>query len=332
MNKTLDELIAKNTTFAKWQLPNEQYSNIIVEGAKQESNFSGDFFIHPFDKNKKNITINFNKKNTEANTFLKDNTNYIYTKEEYLELVQNTINKINCGEIEKIVTSRIKEVLNHKNISTQKIFNSLCEKYPSAFIYCFNHQDYGTWMGASPEQLISKSQSSVGTMALAGTKQLSDKTEWKEKEIEEHKFVIDDIVNKIKELNSENINVENTKTAIAGKVKHLQTNIVFNNHSSLKKLLTVFHPTPAVCGTPTEKALEYILTEEKHDRHYYTGYLGPINKTKAELFVNLRCMRIFKNKFHLYLGGGITKSSIPEKEWEETENKAQTLLSVIENC
>lgn len=47
------------------------------------------------------------------------------------------------------------------------------------------------------------------------------------------------------------------------------------------------------------------------------------------LFVNLRCMEVCEEQLMLYAGGGITEKSVPEKEWDETIQKANTLLSVI---
>jgi len=90
------------------------------------------------------------------------------------------------------------------------------------------------------------------------------------------------------------------------------------------------HPTPAVCGLPKNLADDFIKENEKHDRKYYSGYLGPwkLNQ-EVNLFVNLRCMEITCDQFVLYAGGGITSKSIPEREWEETIQKAKTLLDVI---
>ena len=53
-------------------------------------------------------------------------------------------------------------------------------------------------------------------------------------------------------------------------------------------------------------------------------------KDSVRLFVNLRCMEILPQQYMLYSGGGITSRSVPEQEWEETNNKAKTLLSAIE--
>ena len=76
---------------------------------------------------------------------------------------------------------------------------------------------------------------------------------------------------------------------------------------------------------------ELILKKEVHKRELYTGFIGEIHNTSTSLYVNLRCMKITSNQFHIYVGGGITSKSDPQEEWEETEIKAQTMLSLIEN-
>ena len=52
---------------------------------------------------------------------------------------------------------------------------------------------------------------------------------------------------------------------------------------------------------------------------------------ELRLFVNIRCMKILDDRAVIYVGGGITSSSVPESEWYETEHKAKCLLSVIRN-
>ena len=90
------------------------------------------------------------------------------------------------------------------------------------------------------------------------------------------------------------------------------------------------HPTPAVCGLPKEAAKFFILQNEKYDRTYYSGFLGEINDDfDTELFVNLRCAKIEKNVAQIYVGGGITKESNPEKEWLETHLKTNTIKSIL---
>jgi isochorismate synthase len=121
--------------------------------------------------------------------------------------------------------------------------------------------------------------------------------------------------------------------AKAGNLLHLRTDFTFSVDAigtRLPSLISSLHPTPAVCGMSTGKAMDFIKSGEKHDRGYYAGFLGPIGiRDMIRLYVNLRCMQVFDDRLVLYIGGGITSDSVPEEEWEETEMKAETLLSVL---
>jgi isochorismate synthase len=109
----------------------------------------------------------------------------------------------------------------------------------------------------------------------------------------------------------------------------------------LQQVINLLHPTPAVCGLPKEKSKAFILENENYDRSFYTGFLGELNSSFAtdsvssNLFVNLRCMQIevasklTMTKAYLYMGCGITKDSIPEKEWTESVNKSMTMKKVL---
>jgi isochorismate synthase len=95
-------------------------------------------------------------------------------------------------------------------------------------------------------------------------------------------------------------------------------------------MLKLLHPTSAVCGMPMEKSLAFLRAHEGYDREYYSGYLGPVRiNNESQLFVNLRCMQVSSGRARLYAGGGVLGESDPEKEWQETELKMNTLLSVI---
>jgi isochorismate synthase len=137
----------------------------------------------------------------------------------------------------------------------------------------------------------------------------------------------------LKDRNVGAIERKGPETVRAGNVMHLQTKYAFKMSAGagpMKDLIMQLHPTPAVCGLPKEKALRGILSTEKHNREYYAGFCGPLNHGgTTDLFVNLRCMKIFPDKLALYTGGGLTADSDPEKEWEETEMTAATLLSMI---
>ena len=156
---------------------------------------------------------------------------------------------------------------------------------------------------------------------------------WEKKEIEEQKFVSEYIRNIFYKLNITDYQQSKTYTKSAGNVFHLQTDFEFSSdkiENKLGEFIHELHPTPAVCGTPKEASLSYILKNETHNREYYSGFLGTVNmKANTDLFVNLRCMKILPDRLALFVGGGLTKGSVPEKEWEETVLKTETLLALL---
>jgi len=122
----------------------------------------------------------------------------------------------------------------------------------------------------------------------------------------------------------------NTYTSQAGNVFHIKTVYDIPNMHSTDELVDQLHPGPAICGMPKLEAKNRIIHGESHDRRYYCGYLGLKTAQHTSLFINLRCMQVFKDHFALYVGGGLTADSSAESEWNETTTKSKTLASVIQ--
>lgn len=253
-------------------------------------------------------------------------------------LVQKGIDAISNGVFDKVVLSR-KETVDVPDFDLVTVFIKLVRAYPTAFSYCWFHPKIGLWMGASPERLLKANKNKFFATALAGTQPFAGSSEvvWEAKEKEEQQFVTDFILENLKNLASE-VTVSSPYTLKAGNLLHLKTEIegIVNENSDLKQLVSVLHPTPAVCGLPQSLAKEFILENEDYDRGYYTGFLGELNKKgftkqklKTDLYVNLRCMQIKNKHAHLYVGCGITEGSIPEKEWNESVNKSMTMKKVL---
>ena len=125
------------------------------------------------------------------------------------------------------------------------------------------------------------------------------------------------------------------KTVVAGNILHLNTEFIVDmkatNFPQLGSvMLALLHPTSAVCGMPLDRAFQFLIEHEGYDREFYSGYLGPINfQNQTNLYVNLRCLQLLEKEAIVYAGAGITQDSDPEKEWEETELKMNTLLQVL---
>jgi len=303
-------------------------------------------------------------------------------RDKHIELVQKGIDAIKQGQFKKVVLSR-KEVIHSSDLDTLLLFKRLLKKYPDAFVYLMHHPKVGTWLGATPEKLLEVERNRFRTMALAATQKYNDTIDvgWGEKELEEQQIVTDTILENLKDTVS-NIKTTGPSTTRAGGLLHLKTDIsgeiispkenpgkdamhlfsgdaihlfsgdAMHRVSTLKKLITALHPTPAVCGLPKKEAKDFILEHENYNREFYTGFLGEINMPqevkrssnrrnqenqayssivpKTSLFVNLRCMKITKVSAEIFVGGGITKESQPEAEWEETRNKAGTMTAVLD--
>ena len=198
----------------------------------------------------------------------------------------------------------------------------------------------GLWAGASPELLLFRDETLFKTQAVAGTKALAAgqpvaEVTWGQKEIEEQAMVSRYIVNCFKKIRLREFKETGPQTIKTGKLAHLRTTYEVD-HCMLRyedladHMLELLHPTSAVCGMPMERAQDFINTHEPHDRSFFSGFLGPVNfNGSTNLFVNLRCMKISRQKARLYAGAGITSGSDPDKEWQETELKMNTLTDLF---
>ena len=243
---------------------------------------------------------------------------------EYETLIRETIQEIKKSEIRKIVISRRKEIKN-TGFNLLRSYKNLLNLHPQAWVYLWHLPGQETWMAATPELLLSQNGEEVKTASLAGTRR--PEVEWTEKEYDEQKIVTDFILENFTGI--QNLEVHGPETVQAGKFLHLKTFIAAQKAKDfdLKQVLENLHPTPAVCGLPKMEAFEFILNKEGYDRAFYAGYLGIEKDEQKEYFVNLRCAQIFKDKIWIYVGGGITADSDPEKEWLETELKSGTILN-----
>lgn len=264
-------------------------------------------------------------------------------KTDFEAVVAKGIQAILNAEFKKVVLSR-RETVVLTDFDFVKTFEKLVQLYPATFTYYFFHPEIGIWMGATPEQLLKVDGNMFKTMALAGTQKNTgyEIVEWQYKEKQEQQFVTDYIVSELNKV-SKSILVSEPYSIKAGSIWHIKTDISgqLDSVQNLKEVIGLLHPTPAVCGLPKMESKQFILENENYDRTFYTGYLGELNssssseKTSSDLFVNLRCMEIEIDfdaktaKANLFMGCGITKDSIPEKEWEESVNKSMTMKRVF---
>ena len=341
----------ENKPFVVYRKPNTK--EVLALFSKNDSLFLLDdfsesgFVFAPFDAKEKPIFFTFKESDffTERVDFIEEPIlkNKVfeteYQRENHQKIVEKAIDEIKNEHLKKVVISR-KETLQLQNFDFVSAFKKLLQNYQNAFVYVWFHPKVGLWLGATPETLLTVENLRFETMSLAGT-QVADNLAsvvWQQKELEEQSLVTDFIENQLKNT-VESLQIKNLETVKAGNLYHLKTAIsgtLDSSKSTLKELIKSLHPTPAVCGLPRNIAKKFILENENYDREFYTGFLGEMNviseesnSNKTQLFVNLRCMKIENNTANLFVGGGITKDSNPEKEWQETVSKSKTMKLVL---
>lgn len=364
---------------AVWRLPNQAVHHLIISkktkllapDAPVEDLESG-FIFAPFDRDKESIFLpadfkfSFEGKQLKPPSTPLEQTSLTWMQEEiksiqttarvryyttpsdsqdisvsYLDLVTKSLEEIEKGTFEKIVPSRKKMVELPVDFDVVHSFQKICDVNPNALVSFVSSPETGTWLGATPETLVSVENNHIfKTVALAGTKPNVEGTNlkfvaWTQKEIEEQALVERYIISCFKKIRVREYDELGPKTVVAGNVLHLKSDFTVDmkaiNFPQLGSvMLHLLHPTSAVCGMPLAPAMDFLKKHEGYDREYYAGFLGPVNMLDAtHIFVNIRCMKLLDDKAVVYAGAGVTVDSIPQQEWEETEFKFNTLLKSI---
>jgi isochorismate synthase len=358
VKKELEKVISQSSfdAIVLYRLPHSNNSHLIIGNSEKIYNgineihlMSKGFVFEPFDNSvshgifiDESYSLSFNKLDKETKELLlpafkskaEEPDVFIDDEASYKAHFDQMLGAIKKGRIDKVILSRIIKGPEVKNEQVFDLFEYLTDKYPHAFVYILNTPEDGLWIGAGPELLLKHQQKQLSTVSLAGTIPNTASSTWSEKEIDEQHLVTQFIEHVLIHHQTTNIEYTEAQTLKAGQVQHLCTRFNFRLekvNGNQVGLLYDLHPTPAVCGMPKEESYNVIKDTEKHDRRFYSGFLGPVNNGDYTFYVNIRCLNATDKTTHLYVGGGLTKDSVVENEWNETELKAQTLLSALKN-
>ncbi len=260
----------------------------------------------------------------------------------YLPAARKILDEIGAGTLRKLVLARAIEARAESPIPVAPILGKLHERFEkNCTIFCVARAGK-TFLGASPETLVSLRDGALETEALAGSipnfpgadvpvlgaRLLAD-----DKERREHRAVIDFIAEKLRRLGAEPEFPETPEIVVLPNILHLRTPIRARVPAGLGVLecVAALHPTPAMCGVPAEAARAEILATEPFPRGDFAGPLGFFDARGEGFFaVGIRCAEISGNAIRLFAGSGLVAGSVPEKEFREIDSKFSAVLAHIQ--
>lgn len=261
---------------------------------------------------------------------------------DYRGAVARALTAIEAGEFNKIVLARAQDLLADRPLHPLQMLNGLRQRFPDCYAFSFAHGSGPSFIGASPERLVRVSRGQLKTEALAGSIRrgagasedaaLAGALLRSEKDLREHREVLDDIVARLRPLGLAPEFPATPQIRRLANVQHLQTPVHAALPDSVRLLdvLAAMHPTPAVGGSPRNAAVARIRELEGFPRGLYAGALGWINaRGGGEFFVGIRSALVEGTTARVYAGAGIVAGSTPEKEFAETELKFKAMLDAL---
>ncbi|ACK65575.1 isochorismate synthase [Rippkaea orientalis PCC 8801] len=255
--------------------------------------------------------------------------------------VESTLKSIQSNQFNKLVLAHPLDLIASQEFSITHCLNNLRQYHPDCYVFALSNGQGNSFIGASPERLISVSKQQLLTDALAGSAprgktQKEDQSFAQmllnnQKERREHQVVIDFITDRLKQLGLKP-QFSPMKVLQLSNIQHLWTPIYSQLPPQIHPLEIVaqLHPTPAVAGFPTEIACQEIRRYENFKRGLYAAPLGWINyQGNSEFIVGIRSALISGNQARLYAGAGIVEGSEPDKELAEIQLKFQGLLRAL---
>jgi anthranilate synthase component 1 len=266
------------------------------------------------------------------------------TKEKFKKAVKKAKNYVVSGDIFQVVLSKRYEFSIKGSLLS--FYRSLREINPSPYMYFLKEGDRQI-IGSSPEMLVRVDKRNVKTFPIAGTrpcvknpvknKQLANELLSDPKERAEHVMLVDlarNDIGRIAKFGSVKVpefmkvhkysHVQHIVSQVSGKLK--------DNYESYDALRAVF-PAGTVSGAPKVRAMEIIEELEPTRRGPYAGAVGYFSYNgNSDFAITIRTLFANKNKAYIQAGAGIVADSIPEKEWFETNHKAEALIKALKHC
>jgi menaquinone-specific isochorismate synthase len=239
------------------------------------------------------------------------------------------------GELEKLVLARRVDVDLAAAVSPARVLERLRELAPQCVRFAFGN-DGPYFLGAAPERLVSKRGTTFETEAVAGSVRVGAEPTSRllesGKDRAEQAIVLRELLRALEPVAESIEHAAQPEVHVLKHVAHLRTRVrgTLNARRHVLELVERLHPTPAVAGVPTERALAWIAEHETHERGWYAGPVGWMDgQGDGDFVVALRSGVLSGNTLASYAGAGIVRGSEAESELAETRWKLAALLDAL---
>ncbi len=264
------------------------------------------------------------------------------TKEYFEKAVENAKDYVVSGDIFQVVLSKRHEFLFRGDLIN--FYQTLRQINPSPYMYFLKTGDRQI-VGSSPEMLVRVDNRIVETFPIAGTRRCAENFSENRrlaqelladpKERAEHVMLVDlarNDIGKVSKFGS--VSVPEFMTVHRySHVQHIVSRVVGSlreGYDCCDALRAVF-PAGTVSGAPKVRAMEIIEELEPTRRGPYAGAVGYFSYNgNADFAITIRTLVANRNKAYIQVGAGIVADSVPEREWFETEHKAEALMKALE--
>ena len=262
---------------------------------------------------------------------------------EFDQSVSAVLKKIGRDGLHKVVLADVMDVMADQPFNSGRSLQTLRQNHPDCTVFSVGNGRGQSFIGASPERLLSIQENKITTDALAGSAprgvtleidtQLAQTLLSSEKERYEHRVVVEFLLAQLRSLNLIPEHTTDPQLMRLFHIQHLHTPIsatLTTQRVSPLEVLSRLHPTPAVAGVPRQQACQLIRQHEPFDRGPYAAPLGWIDtEGNSEFIVGIRSALIDGCNARLYAGAGIVPGSQPAKELAEIKLKLQSLLNAL---
>lgn len=249
---------------------------------------------------------------------------------------------IRAGRYRKIVLARARDLRATTRFHPLRALNALRGRFPDCYAFSAGNGAGSSFIGASPERLVSVSEGRLQTEALAGSAPrgrtaaedaaFARELLHSEKDVREQGLVLESILRRLAKVGATAAAPGRPRVRQLPNVQHLCTPVeaVLAPGADLLRVVGELHPTPAVGGSPREAAVAHLQELEPFERGLYAGTLGWVNhRGDGEFLVGIRSALMSGDSARLYAGAGIVEGSDPAKELGETELKMRPLRETL---